>query len=244
MDTQPGTVTALWRYPVKAMLGQRLRTADLTARGLAGDRRLALLDPDSGESVTALLPRLYQTVLGCGAALDEQGGVRITLPDGAGTHSTAPDADAVLSAYLGRPVTLGPAPVPASLFLGAPVHLITTATLERLAAENPRGLAEPERYRPNLLIDTGGDGFAENDWIGRELRVGEKAVLRVVAGTPRCAIPTMAHGTLPRDPEALRVIRRTNAFPAAPGRDPEPIAGVYAEVVRLGPVAEGDPVRL
>lgn len=243
MDTQLGTVTALWRYPVKAMLGQRLRTADLTARGLAGDRRLALLDPDSGEFVTALQARLYQTVLGCGAALDETGDVRITLPDGAGTHSTAPDVDAVLSAYVGRPVTLAPTPAPASLFLGAPVHLITTATLKRLAAENPRGLAEPERYRPNLLIDTGGDGFVENDWIGCELRVGD-AVLRVVAGTPRCAIPTLVHGSLPRDPDALRVVTRANSMPARAGRDPEPVAGVYAEVVRVGTIAEGDPVRV
>ncbi|CAL9566863.1 hypothetical protein SUDANB105_04743 [Streptomyces sp. enrichment culture] len=242
MYTQLGTVTALWRYPVKAMLGQRLRAADLTAHGMAGDRRLALLDPDSGRSVTAVQPRLYQTVLRCAAAMDEQG-VGVRLPDGTTVHSTDTDADTALSACVGRPVTLAPAPVPASLFEGAPVHLISTATLKRLAAENPRGLAEPERYRPNLLVDTGGDGFVENDWIGRELRVGDEAVLRVVAGAPRCAIPTMVHGNLPRDPEALRVVRRTNSMPAQPGREPEPIAGVYAEVVRVGRIAEGDAVR-
>jgi uncharacterized protein YcbX len=245
MDTQLGTVTALWRYPVKAMLGQRLRTADLTARGLAGDRRLALLDPDSGAFVTAIQARLYQRVLRCGAAVDERGGTRIALPDGGGSvHSTDADADAVLSEYVGRPVTLAPAPVPASVFEGAPVHVLTTATLKRLAAENPRGLAEPERYRPNLLIDTGGDGFAENDWIGSELRIGDDAVLRVVAGTPRCAIPTLVHGSLPRDPDALRVVTRANSMPARTGRDPEPVAGVYAEVVRVGTIAEGGPVRV
>jgi uncharacterized protein YcbX len=242
MYTQLGTVTALWRYPVKAMLGQRLRAADLTAHGMAGDRRLALLDPDSGRSVTAVQPRLYQTMLRCAAAMDEQG-VGVELPDGTTVHSTDADADTALSAYIGRPVTLAPAPVPASVFEGAPVHLISTATLKRLAAENPRGLAEPERYRPNLLVDTGGDGFVDNDWIGRELRIGDEAVLRVVAGAPRCAIPTMVHGGLPRDPEALRVIRRTNSIPAQPGREPEPVAGVYAEVVRVGRIAEGAPVR-
>ena len=31
-------------------------------------------------------------------------------------------------------------------------------------------------------------------------------VLRVIARTPRCAIPTLAHGDLPRDTEALRVV--------------------------------------
>ncbi|MFC9913608.1 MOSC domain-containing protein [Streptomyces sp. NPDC059862] len=244
MNTTLGTVTALWRYPVKAMLGQRLRAADLTADGLAGDRRLALLDPESGQAVTAIQARLYQTLLRCTATVDEHGGTRIALPDGGGsTHSTGPHVDTVLSAYVGRPVTLAPTPTSASIFEGAPVHLLTTATLKRLAAENPRGLAEIERYRPNIVVDTGGDGFVENDWIGRDLRIGDEAVLRVAAGTPRCAIPTLAHGSLPRDPHALRVVTRANSLPAQAGRDPEPIAGVYAEVVRVGRIAEGDSVR-
>jgi len=33
-----GTVTQLWRYPVKSMGGQRLDTAAVTWRGIPGDR--------------------------------------------------------------------------------------------------------------------------------------------------------------------------------------------------------------
>ena len=33
-----GTVDELWRFPVKSMLGEELDAADLSQRGVAGDR--------------------------------------------------------------------------------------------------------------------------------------------------------------------------------------------------------------
>jgi len=95
-----------------------------------------------------------------------------------------------------------------------------------------------------VVIRTGADGFTENDWLGRELRVGDDLVLRVIARTPRCAIPTLAHGDLPRDTEALRVVARHNWVRPMPDLDPEPCAGVYAEVLRPGRIRVGDLVRL
>jgi uncharacterized protein len=59
--------------------------------------------------------------------------------------------------------------------------------------------------------------------------------VRVIARTPRCAVPTLAHGALPRDTEALRVLA---------GLDPEPCAGVYAEVLHPGRIRVGDAVRV
>lgn len=38
-----GTVVALWRYPVKSMMGEELNAADLTELGVHGDRADALL---------------------------------------------------------------------------------------------------------------------------------------------------------------------------------------------------------
>jgi hypothetical protein len=75
------------------------------------------------------------------------------------------------------------------------------------------------------------------------LRVGEDLVLRVIARTPRCAIPTLAHGDLPRDTEALRVVARHNRIRPLPDADSEPCAGVYAQVLHPGRIATGDPVR-
>ena len=58
---------------------------------------------------------------------------------------------------------------------------------------------------------TEAEGFGGNDWLGRDLRVGDDLVVRVIARTPRCAVPTLAHGALPRDTEALRVPGRARS---------------------------------
>jgi len=126
----------------------------------------------------------------------------------------------------------------------APVHLLTTSTLDRVAELSPHRNAHPERYRPNIVIRTTAPGFTENDWLGQSLRIGDELVLGVIARTPRCAVPTLAHGGLPRDVEALRVLTRHNRVQPLESADPEPCAGVYAEVLAPGRIQRGDPVRL
>jgi len=133
---------------------------------------------------------------------------------------------------------------PGSFVDFAPLHLLTTSTLDRIAELSPHGQADLERYRPNVVIRTAAAGFTENDWLERILRVGDDLVLRVIARTPRCAVPTLAHGALPRDPDALRVLARHNRVEPLDSVDPEPCAGVYAEVLRPGRIRTGDPVRL
>ena len=122
----------------------------------------------------------------------------------------------------------------------APLHLITTSTLDRIAALSPRGAVELERYRPNIVIRTETPGFAENDWAGRDLRIGRDLVIRVIARTPRCAIPTLEHGDLPRDTDALRVPAAHNRISAMGDFAPQPCAGVYARVISPGRVGLGD----
>jgi uncharacterized protein len=126
----------------------------------------------------------------------------------------------------------------------APLHLITTSTLGQIAALSPRGTVELERYRPNIVIRTGAPGFTENDWAGRDLRIGPDLVIRVIARTPRCAIPTLEHGGLPRDTDALRVPAAHNRISAMADFAPQPCAGVYAQVLRPGRIRLGDIARL
>jgi hypothetical protein len=125
----------------------------------------------------------------------------------------------------------------------APLHVITTSTLDRIAALSPRGTVELERYRPNVVIRTEAPGFAENDWAGRDLRIGRDLVIRVIARTPRCAIPTLEHGDLPRDADALRVPAAHNRISAMEDFAPQPCAGVYAQVISPGRVGLGDVAR-
>ena len=110
------------------------------------------------------------------------------------------------------------------------------------------------RYRPNIVVgwpdDADGEGaiddgaFVEDGWVGRRIGLGDEVVLRVIARTPRCAIPTLAHGRLPRDVRALRVLADHHRIVPLPGLGEQPCAGVYAEPVRVGRVRLGDHVRL
>ena len=104
-----GTVSRLRRYPVKSMLGQDVAAGDVSLRGLARDRRLAVVSRTTGKVASAKYPRLWRDLLSLSAeALDDAGrdDVRITLPDGKTVWSTDADVDEVLSALLSQPVTL------------------------------------------------------------------------------------------------------------------------------------------
>ncbi|HSH58848.1 MAG TPA: MOSC N-terminal beta barrel domain-containing protein, partial [Acidimicrobiales bacterium] len=48
-----GIAVALWRFPVKSMLGERLDEAQLSHHGIVGDRAYALLDAETGKVVSA-----------------------------------------------------------------------------------------------------------------------------------------------------------------------------------------------
>ena len=178
--------------------------------------------------------------------LDEPVTLTATPPAGASLDRAVPEAvlrDGIAAPVPATLIEIGAAAPPGTFVDFAPLHLITTATLDRIAELSPYRRADLERYRPNVVISTDGSGFTENDWLGRELRVGADLVLRVIARTPRCAIPTLAHGHLPRDTEALRVVARNNRISPLPDADPEPCAGVYAEVLQPGRISTGDPVR-
>ena len=124
---------------------------------------------------------------------------------------------------------------PGSSFVDyASVHLITTGTVAGIGVE-------ALRYRPNILLAADGPAYAENAWVGRELRVGTVR-LRVTLPTPRCALPTLEHGALPRAPHALRTPAADNRI-EVPGFGMLPCAGVYAEVLTPGPIRLGDRVR-
>jgi uncharacterized protein YcbX len=98
------------------MLGEQVGEADVTERGLAGDRAYALIDRQTGKVVSAKSTKLFPDMFGCRASFVEppQAGreppqVRITLLDGNSVTSASSDADAVLSAFFKRDVTLAPA---------------------------------------------------------------------------------------------------------------------------------------
>ena len=168
-------------------------------------------------------------------------------PPGAALDRAIPDAvlrDGVDAQVPAELMEIGGGGPPGTFVDFAPLHLLTTSTLGRIAELSSHGQADLERYRPNVVVRTTAPGFTENDWLERNIRIGDGLVIRVIARTPRCAVPTLAHGALPRDPEALRVLARHNRVEPLDSLDPEPCAGVYAEVLRPGRIRTGDAVRL
>lgn len=96
-----------------------------------------------------------------------------------------------------------------------------------------------------MLIETsaGTPPFTENDWVGRTLAVGDEVVLRIALPTPRCSVPTLAHGTRPPDARALRIPMSANRIDV-PGFGVLPAVGAYATVERGGSVHRGDTATL
>jgi uncharacterized protein len=269
-----GSVVGLWRYPVKSMMGEELNAAEVTDRGLVGDRRFAVVDASTGKVAGAKNPRKWGNFFDFRAAYVEPPktgsklpAVRLTLPDGTVVTSEQPDLAQILSNALGREVAFAEAQhagessgaqaeeywpdmegldyrdtvteweLPAGTFFDlAVVHLLTTATIERLRALYPEGRFEVRRFRPNIVVETGPDaqGFVENDWIGHTIAIGDEVRLRITGPCPRCVMTTLPQGDLPKDVGILRAAAQHN----------QANVGVYADVVAGGTTRRGDPVTL
>ena len=118
----------------------------------------------------------------------------------------------------------------------ATVHLLTTATLNRLRNFYPQGRFEAQRFRPNIVVKPmgGEEGFAEDSWIGHTLAIGDEVRLSITGPCGRCVMTTLAQGALPEDRGILRTAVQHNRANV----------GVYAAVVRGGTIRRGDRVRL
>jgi uncharacterized protein YcbX len=278
-----GSVVSLWRYPVKSMMGEELNAAEITDRGLLGDRAYALVDSSDGKVASAKNPRKWSGLFGFRAAFADppRAGtavppVRITLPEGTVVSSEQSDVNQILSRALDREVTLDTAerghrevvestfPNPwtpkaeeywpdmegldnrdtvtdfdlpeGTFFDCAVVHLVTTATLDRLRELYPPGRFEVRRFRPNVVVETGSDvkDFVDNDWIGRTIAIGAAVRLNITGPCPRCVMTTLPQGDLPKDPGILRTAAQHN----------HANVGLYASVARGGTVRRGDAIRL
>ncbi len=276
-----GQVGALWRYPVKSMLGEPVGPIAVGEGGLDGDRSFGVVDSRTGMVASAKRPHRWRRLLLLRSETAAPGVIRIHFPEGQSVLSTDDLVDKLLSNFLGEEVELrSQAPVgaeleravpnavladgpaadvevtileiaaaapPKTFFDFAPLHLVTSASLEQVGAGHPAGRVELTRYRPNIVIETaaGVGRFAENDWVGQRLHLGPEVIVEVVLPTPRCAVPTLRHGDLPDDPEAVRVPMRDNFIPVPlEGFGSEPCVGVYATVVKGGRMSPGDQVLL
>ncbi|MFF5494848.1 MOSC domain-containing protein [Streptomyces aquilus] len=235
----------LWRYPVKSMGGERTDRLFLGPSGVVGDREFAVVVAATGRVLTAKRePRLLDAT-----ARRHEAGAEVTLPDGRRFTTADPDADTLLSEWLGQavglrrqtgrvhtveeyrkdpaePTSLSTFDLPAGKFVDeAPVHLLSEGALRTAGVRHPDGTWDVRRFRPNVLLS----GPEEDALVGTRAQIGN-VLLDVTGPTQRCVMVTQPQRDLPKDREILRslVRARAGAF------------GVYATVARPGTVLLGD----
>jgi hypothetical protein len=142
-----------------------------------------------------------------------------------------------LSEFVGQPLRLVKAQRAGSSFDGFPLSMCSKASLDALAAAAGQETVDGRRFRQNIYI-SGASAHEEDDWIGREVRVG-KALLRVKMRDSRCVMTTQSPETGQPDMDTLKLIAsyRTD-------QPKEVNFGVYCTVAEPGEATLGDEVSL
>lgn len=145
----------------------------------------------------------------------------------------------VLSTFAGEPLRLVQTDEPGTAVdrPRGPVSLVSDESVEELARQAGRDQVDAGRFR--MLIGIRGVApHEEDEWIGRNVRVGE-AVVRPMEQVARCAITTKDPATGERDLDTLRVIKEYRGVRGTKYLD----FGVYGVVVDPGLVRVGDAVE-
>lgn len=228
-----GSVSGLWRYPVKSMAAEPLAHAQLSWAGVTGDRRWAFVRAGAERNGFP-----WQTIrdhpLMCRYAArlinpdrPDKSDVAVQTPNG----DTLSIHDPALAAELGSGVRV--MRVDRGIFDAMPLSLITTRTVSALCALT-HVPGDQRRFRPNVVIASTVDRpFAEDEWVGSVLHIGE-AVVRVDARDGRCVVVNVDPDSGRVDASLLKVI----------GGVRQARAGVYGTLVQPGLVQIGDVVRV
>jgi uncharacterized protein YcbX len=213
MPIAAGTVAELHRWPLKSAGGEPVDALRIDPRGAGGDRTYALFDGFKGRPrrLTAReAPRLLAWSAGYGGAdVDpaDPPAPALVAPDGREHGWDDADTAAVLAEDLGKDVELrrdvrGQQDLPNTLLL------TTQATLDALREELGDGL-DLRRFRTNVHAVLDAAAWAEHDWQGARLRIGE-AELEALHPCLRCVIPTRDPDTQAKMPRLLRHLTRAH----------------------------------
>ena len=235
MAIKIGEVEALFRYPVKSMSGEALRTAELGWHGLDGDRRVALrrIDDRSGFPwLTAT--KLPELILFAPVRRTAEGlPTHVRTPEGEELALFSQQLAAEVSRRHGSPVEM--THLNRGIFDEASVSVITAATvggISELVGHRP----DVRRFRPNILVSSlRSDPFEEDSWVGGLLSFGEgdpAATIGIINRDERCSMVNFDPDSARAAPEVLKAVVRE--------RDNK--AGVYGTVIRRGCLAVGQPI--
>jgi uncharacterized protein YcbX len=229
-------ILQLARFPVKSMRGESLPATELTLQGVPEDRRYAFVQTASRSAFPWFTARQLHELLRFRPVVEVDGSgevvVKVATPNGEKWPVDSEELRREIEARSGQ-----------ALFLlhdgrgsydAAPISIISRQTVARIAEES--GTEEnPWRFRPNLLVDLQeGGAFDELKWVGRILRVGDRARVAITKANKRCVIITLDPESGEPSPSILRCVAQQH----------EQLAGVYGTVITPGDVRMGDLVSL
>lgn len=259
-----GTVESLWRYPVKSMRGEELAEAFVGFAGVHGDRlyafrsssapavfpyltareqaRMLLCRPVYRHPLEMLKPPLLEETEAIGPGLTTvpvdpaHVAVDVETPDGERLGIEDPRLIGVLRESIGEEgrhqLTL--MRCDRAMTDCRPISLFSVQTV-RLIGEELGSTVDKRRFRANVYVDLkSGAGFGEDEWVGRTLRIGARAEVKVLARDPRCKMITLDPETGVAEPEMIKRLTKGH----------EGNAGVYAAVLAEGAIRPGDEIRL
>ena len=255
-----GKVESLWRYPVKSMRGEELDEAFAGYSGIYGDRLFAFRSsanhkgfpyftareqrkllqyrprfrhPDKAARPINLLEAESRNANPLLADLAELV-VDVQTPDG---KTLAIDDSALIEMLRAgidqkHQVTLMQSQ--RAMTDCRPVSIFSLQSAQQLAEETGTRV-DKRRFRANVYVDlTASDGFAENDLVGRSVRIGSKVVITILERDPRCVIITLDPDTGEQAPAILKKVAQSH----------DGMAGVYGAVLVEGMVHKGDAVEV
>ncbi|MEQ9546915.1 MAG: MOSC N-terminal beta barrel domain-containing protein [Marinobacter sp.] len=249
-DDETGEIATGRRIPSLMMLKARYLTEPSTGFGPAAQSRIEIEFPDGrcissddpyASAILSMFTGKRVSLIQRPAASDKKP-YRLAQPMSPseiryvlGMKADDPDPD-FSSFSLKVLATLSRYTTPPGAFYDVyPLHFITTAALDTMNAIYPEGNFCPERYRPSFVIETHPDlnGIVENDWRGRDLRIGD-AIIRCNHPTIRCSMPGTAQPGIHKDPKVpLTVMQHAGQH-----------LGAYATPRNRAQIRVGDSVEL
>lgn len=218
-----GTVQEIWRYPVKSMAGERLDAARVSWYGLDGDRRAAFVRDDNHSGFPWLTARQapelvrYQPFYANPTQPDEAA-LQVKTPDGRILPLDSAELREELAELYGRSVS--PMRIKRGIFDTLTLSLMSRATAQALDAVTDFPL-DYRRFRQNIIIETfDGRPFAEEDWLGQVLIIGE-ARIRLNRPISRCQMINVDPDTAVRNTAVLQMVAQTRNNHVGIGCTPE-----------------------
>jgi uncharacterized protein YcbX len=255
-----GMAESLWRYPVKSMRGEECDELFVGFGGVYGDRLFAFTSSCNARGFPFFTGRDQRQMLRYRArfrhsekaarpinvseaekhnanpitASASELMIDVETPDGKTFAIDDPTLIDTLRAGLAENHQITLLRSDKALTDCRPLSIFAVQTAQKLSEET--GLAvDQRRFRANVYLDLkSGEGFAEDRFVGKNLRIGSKVVVSVLARDGRCMMITLDPDTAEQTPALLKAVAQFH----------ENKAGIYAAVLMEGMIRRGDPVEL